>query len=149
MISWNDILSQYQFPPNSYEEHCDLSNLQNYFVNFIPKYPFPAFPSTSDHLVVHSYHNVLLPILSFDDILDDFPVTVIFTYLFSHCTGRQHIYFSKIHSFLVLYNHSDFLKTHMNKASLWGKTDTTMNLPIEYFVSLKHLFIFLWQPESG
>ncbi len=119
MISWNDILLQYQFPSNTYEEHCDPSNLQNYFLNVIPKYPFPAFHPTSNHLVAHSYHNVLLPILSSDDSLYDFPVRVKFTYLSSYCRGREHIYFSKIHSFLALYNYSDFLKMHM--LGVWGR----------------------------
>ncbi len=121
MISWNNILSQYQFPSNTYEEHCDPSNLQNYVIDIIPKYPFPAFHPTSKRLVDHSYHNVLLPILPSDDILYDLPVTIKLTYLSSHCTGRQHIYFSKIHSFLALYNHSDFLKMHMHKLGFWGR----------------------------
>ncbi len=140
--SWKEVLSHYQFPSNSYEEHCDPSNLQNFFVNVIPKYPFPTHHPTSNHLVVHSYHNVLLPILPSDDMLYDFLVLVIFTYISSRYTGRQRIYFSKIHSFLYLYNHADFLKMHLHNAWLLGKTDTTMNLPIEYFVSPKHLFVF-------
>ncbi len=79
--------------------------------------------------------------------LYDFPVLVIFTYISSHYTGRHCIYFSKIHSFLSLYNQSDFLKMHMHNAWLLGKTDTTMNLPIEYFILPKHLFVFLRQPQ--
>ncbi len=61
-----------------------------------PEYPFPAHHPTSNHLLAHLYHNVLLPILPSDDMLYDFPVSVIFTYISSRYTGRQHIYFSKI-----------------------------------------------------
>ncbi len=129
MISWNDVLSEYQFPSKSSEEQCDPSNLQNFFVNVIPKYPFPAHHPTSNRLVVHTYHNVLLPILPSDNVLYDFPVLVIFTYISNHYTWRQHIYFSKMYSFLSLYTYSDFLKMHMHNAWLLGKTDTTMNLP--------------------
>ncbi len=142
MISWSDILSQYQFPSNSYEEHSDPSNLQNFFVDVIPKYPFPAHHPTTNCLMAHWYHNVLLIILPSDDMLYVFPVLVIFTYIFSHYTGRQCIYFSKIHCFLSLYNHSNFLKIHMHNTWLMGKTDTTMNLPVKYFVSPKQLFVF-------
>ncbi len=83
-----------------------------------PEYPFPAHHPTSNHLLAHLYHNVLLPILPSDDMLYDFPVSVIFTYISSRYTGRQHIYFSKIHSFLYLYNHADFLKMHMHNSWL-------------------------------
>ncbi len=92
--------------------------------------------------MVHLYHNVLLPILPSDDILYDFPVSVSFTYFSSQHTRRQRIYFSKLNSFLALYNHSDFLKIHMHNAWLLGKTDITMNVPADYFISPKHLFIF-------
>ncbi len=139
MISWNDVLLQYQFPSKCYEEHCDPFNLQNYFVDVIPKYPFPALHPTSNRLVVYLCNNVLLSIHLSDDMLYDFPVLVILTYISSHCTRRQCIYFSKIHGFLSLYDHSDFLKMHMHNAWHLGKTDATMNLLIEYFVSPKHL----------
>ncbi len=142
MISWNNVLSQYQFPSNSYEEHCAPSNLQNYFVDVIPKYPF--LPITQ--LLIIWWHTCIImcafPSFHLMTCLYNFPVLVIFTYISSHCRGRQRIYFSKIHNILSLYNHSDFLKMHMHNALLLGKTETTMNLPIEYFVSPKHLFVF-------
>ncbi len=109
MTSWNDILYQYQFQTTFYEEHSDPSDLTNYFVEIIPKYPLPAFDQNSICLVVHSYHNLLLNILPSDDIRYDFLVSVCFTYFSSQHTGRQLIYLSTLHSFLALYNHSDFL----------------------------------------
>ncbi len=113
MITWNNILSQYQFQNPSYEEHCDPSDLKNYFVEVIPKYPFQALT-----------------------------VSVILTHISSHHTGRQHIYLSNIHNFLSLYNHSDFIKVHMHNDWLLGKIDLTIDLPADFFVSSKHLFIF-------
>ncbi len=111
-------------------------------MDVIPKYPFPAHHPNTNRLVAHSYDNVLLIILPSDDMLYVFPVLAIYTSIFSHYTGRQCIYFSKIHSFLSLYNHSDFLKIHMYNTWLMGKTDTTMNLPVKYFLSPKHLIVF-------
>ncbi len=138
MISWNDILSQYQFRTNTYKEHCDPSDLKNFFVEVIPQYHCKALNPNSNHLVVHSYHNVLLPILPSDDVLYDFPVSVSLTFTSSHYTGRQRIYFSTLHSFLSLYNHSDFIKMHMHNSWFLGKNNITIDLPFIYF---------LWQPE--
>ncbi len=142
MITWNDILLQYQFKDNSYEEHSDPSDLKNYFVEVIPKYRFQALNPKFNHVLAHSYYNMLLHIFPSDDILYDFPVSVIITYLSSHYTGRQFIYFSNIHSLLCLYTHLDFIKMHMHNAILLGKAELTIDLPAEYFVSPKHLFIF-------
>ncbi len=85
---------------------------------------------------------MLLPILPSDDVLYDLPVSVRLTHTSCHHTGRQRIYFSTLHSFPSLYNHSDFIKMHMHNAWLLGKTHITIDLPADYFVSPKHLFIF-------
>ncbi len=103
MITWNDILLQYQFRYDSYEELSDPSDLKNYFVEVIPKHLFQALNLKFNHFVAHSYHDVILPILPSDNVLYDFPVLVIITHLSSHNTGRQSIYFSNIHSLLCLY----------------------------------------------
>ncbi len=92
-----------------------------FFVEVIPQYPLKVLDPNSNRLVVHSNHKVLLPILPSDDVLYDFPVLVYLTYLSSHLTGRQCIYFSKVHSFLSWYNHSDFIKMHMHNSWLLEK----------------------------
>ncbi len=56
--------------------------------------------------------------------------------------GRQCIYFTKYHSFLNLYTHSDFLKMLMHNAWLLGKTDLTISLPNEFFTEPKYVYIF-------
>ncbi len=83
----------------------------------------------------HSYQDILLPILPFEDDLYDFPILVILYYIPSHETGRQRIYFSTLHTLLCLYNHSDFVKMHMHNAWLLTKTKLNITLPEELFES--------------
>ncbi len=76
---------------------------------------------------------MLPPILPSQDYLHDFPVLVIIRYKASHITGRQHIYFSDIHNYLCLYNHSSFLKMHMHNAWLLGVSELVIDLPDNFF----------------
>ncbi len=120
-----------------------MKNIQILQIEVIPKYPFQALNPKFNRSVMHSYRDMLQPILPSDDVLHDIPVSVIITHLSSQYTGRPCIYFCNIHSLLCLYNHLDFIKMHMHNAWLLGKTDLTINLPADYFVSPKHLFIFV------
>ncbi len=68
MTTWND--------SKFYNEHCDLVDLSNPFVDIVPSYPIPAVRPDYNRFVDHSYNNVLAPILPSKDTLYDFPVSV-------------------------------------------------------------------------
>ncbi len=91
----------------------------------------------------HTYDNVLASMLPSADTLYDFPISVYVINLDRTSSGRQHIYFRNFHNFLLLYNHSDFLKMHMHNAWLLGKTDLTIHLPSDYFVQPNYLLVVL------
>ncbi len=146
MITWHDILSQYHFQTTSYEEHCDPSNLKHYFVEVIPKYPFQALNPNFNFLVVHSYHDMLLPMLPSDDVLYDFTVSVILTHISTQHTGRQHIYNIFILVTFIVYLVCTIIRILSRCTCIMlGKTGLTIDLRADYFVSPKH--IFLWQLE--
>ncbi len=142
MISWDDILKQYCFENDSYDECLDPSELTNYFVDVIPNYPFPTASPNLVRMTAHSYRNVLLLILPSEDYLYDFPVSVNISYLSSETTGRQPIYFSDTHSLLSLNNHSDFIKMHTRNDWLLEKAELNIDLPADFSNSPNHLFIF-------
>ncbi len=53
MISWNEVIQQYQFDTDEDDEYSDPSNLCNYFINIYPKYPFPSSCSDKDKFKAH------------------------------------------------------------------------------------------------
>ncbi len=140
MHSLKDVIWKYHFDTDQYDEHSDPSDLRNYYIDIFPKYPFPSSCIDDNNFKAHSYRHILPPNLSWKDHFHDFPVSVLFTYKYDSLTGRQHIYFSKNHTFLALYNHSDFLKMHLH----WplGMSELIIDLPDKFFKTPGHLFLF-------
>ncbi len=137
MASWDSILSHYTFDSKLYTESSDPTDLRNSFVDTIPEYPFPSFRPNQNCFLFESYDNILASIMPFTETLLDFPFSVDITYFNSDFSGRQRIYFNKYHSFLYMYNHSDFVKMHMHNAWFLEKSDLTISLPTNFFTEPK------------
>ncbi len=108
----------------------------------VPEYHFPAFRPNQNRFLFESYDNILAPIMPSSETLLDFPFSVDITYFNSESLGRQRIYFTKYHSFLNVYNHSDFVKMHMHNACLLEKSDLTISLPTDFITEPKFVYIF-------
>ncbi len=148
MATWDAILSHYSFDSKNYLESTGPADLSKAFVDVMPKYPIPAFRPNSNRFLYQDYNHVILPILTTTNTLYDFPVGVELTYLDVLSTWRQRVLFSKYHSILSLYNHSDFIKMHMHNAWLLRKSYSTIELPSDYCMKPKYLF-FMFCGEFG
>ncbi len=141
-VTWEDILSNYHFDTNLYSENSNPTDLSNPLVSISPSNPIPAYQPNRNRFLDHDYSKVLSVILHSPVRMFNFPVCVIITYYDVMMSRRQCIYFNYIHSFLSLYNHSNFIKMRMHNAWIFGISELTIDLPSGYFVKPKFLFVF-------
>ncbi len=141
-VTCDDILSNYHFDSKLYSENTDPTDLSNPLVSTSPSYPIPTFQPNRNRFLDHDYSKIVSVILSSPVQMFDFPVRVAIKYYDVMMSRRQRIYFNYLHSFLSLYNNSDFIKIIMHNARILGKSELTIDLPPDYFVEPKFLFVF-------
>ncbi len=94
-----------------YNETTDPFNRTQLNCAVVPGYPFLCRMPVDERFRKHSYDQVELPIYGHNGSYEDFPLDISVSF-FNKEWERQHVVFTKSHTFLALYNHSHFVRKH-------------------------------------